>query len=321
MSFFQTFYQQIAANRLYPWLEYLPKPLNAREQDWKQGAHRNLLGLYKHLPQIHPEFVELQNAVHIGEATEVTEAQQELIYQLLYKLKPWRKGPFNIFGLEIDTEWRSDWKWDRLKAQISPLSGRYVLDIGCGNGYHLWRMQGSGAAFVVGIDPMPLFFAQYLTLQHFLPDKPVFMLPLGIDELPEAPLFDTVFSMGVLYHRRSPIDFLNQLKAMMVKGGELVLETLVVEGDQHTVLVPHNRYSKMRNVWFIPSVAMLELWLERCGFEDIRLVDLNQTSLQEQRATDWMDWESLSDFLDPHDQSKTVEGYPAPLRAIMIARS
>ncbi|MBR9800034.1 MAG: DUF1698 domain-containing protein, partial [Gammaproteobacteria bacterium] len=39
----------------------------------------------------------------------------------------------------------------------------------------------------------------------------------------------------------------------------------------------------------------------------------------EQRATDWMTYHSLSDFLDPADPSLTREGHPAPRRAVLIA--
>ena len=202
---------------------------------------------------------------------------------------------------------------------IAPLHNRTVLDVGCGSGYHLWRMRGEGAEFVVGIDPSQLFYAQFQAIKHFNPDPAVNLIPIGIDEMPALKQFDTVFSMGVLYHRRSPLDFLQQLKNQLRPGGELILETLVVEGDENTVLVPGERYAKMRNVWFIPSVAALTHWLTRLGFNNVRLADLNQTSLDEQRKTDWMDNESLIDFLDATDHSKTIEGYPAPLRAVMIA--
>ena len=116
--------------------------------------------------------------------------------------------------------------------------------------------------------------------------------------------------MGVLYHRRSPLDHLWQLKDQLVPGGELVLETLVVEGDENTVLVPGDRYAQMRNVYFIPSAAAQQ-WLEKCGFIDVRIVDACVTSTEEQRRTEWMTTESLADFLDPQDSSKTREGYPA----------
>ena len=237
------------------------------------------------------------------------------------QLKPWRKGPYQLNGVFVDTEWRSDFKWERLAPYISDLKDRYVLDVGCGSGYHLWRMKGAGAKFVVGIDPTQLFLAQFWAVQHFIQNPDVNLLPLGIDDLPELKAFDTVFSMGVLYHRKSPMDFLQQLKRQLAPGGELILETLIIEGDENTVLVPQDRYAKMRNVWFIPSAKALEKWLEKVGFNSIRLVNIDQTSLDEQRKTEWIDTESLEDFLDPNDPSKTIEGYPAPLRAIFVANT
>ncbi|OXE29836.1 hypothetical protein CA163_26525, partial [Vibrio parahaemolyticus] len=50
------------------------------------------------------------------------------------------------------------------------------------------------------------------------------------------------------------------------------------------------------------------------------IVDENVTSVDEQRTTDWMTHNSLPDYLDPNDPSKTVEGYPAPRRAVLVAR-
>ena len=196
-----------------------------------------------------------------------------------------------------------------------------MLDVGCGSGYHLWRMLGEGADFVVGIDPSQLFYAQFNAIKHFNPDPKINLLPIGIDDMPALQQFDTVFSMGVLYHRRSPLDFLQQLKQQLRPGGELVLETLVIAGDENAVLVPTDRYAKMRNVWFIPSCAALIKWLERLGFKNVNIVDINQTTLAEQRKTNWMENESLIDFLDPNDHSKTIEGYPAPLRAVITANS
>ncbi|HCM48886.1 MAG TPA: tRNA 5-methoxyuridine(34)/uridine 5-oxyacetic acid(34) synthase CmoB, partial [Colwellia sp.] len=252
---------------------------------------------------------------------DLDQGQFKRLENLMKKFKPWRKGPYHIHGLHIDTEWRSDFKWDRLAEHIGDLSGKYVLDIGCGSGYHLWRMRGAGAEFVVGIDPTQLFLMQFNAIKHFIDDSQVHLLPLGVEQLPELKAFDTVFAMGVLYHRRSPIDFLYQLKAQLVKGGELVLETLIVDGDENTVLVPGERYAKMRNVWFLPSEKAMCAWLERCGFSNVRVVNTDITALDEQRKTEWIDTESLQDFLDPNDSSKTIEGYPAPKRAIFIANA
>lgn len=239
----------------------------------------------------------------------------------LRQLMPWRKGPFDFFGVHINTEWRSDWKWQRIVPHISDLKGRTILDVGCGSGYHCWRMAAAGARAVLGIDPTLLYLFQYLAVRRYAVDLPVWFAPVRMEEMPAgASCFDTVFSMGVLYHRRSPLDHLLELFAALKPGGELVLETLVVEGDVTTVLVPQDRYASMRNVYFLPSVAMLERWLIRCGYSEVRTVDVSVTSTDEQRSTDWMTFQSLSDFLDPQDASRTVEGYPAPRRATLIAR-
>ena len=236
-------------------------------------------------------------------------------------LMPWRKGPFEFFGLPVDTEWRSDWKWRRVAPHLSDLRGRQVLDVGCGSGYHGWRMLGAGADTVLGIDPTPLFLMQYLAVRRYAPAAPFWFAPLRMEELPaDSRAFDTVFSMGVLYHRRSPLDHLMELAGALRPGGELVLETLVVEGDGNTVLMPEGRYAAMRNVFFLPSAAHLAVWLRRCGFEAVRCVDEGVTTTDEQRATEWMRFQSLPDFLDPDDPGRTREGHPAPRRAVLVAR-
>jgi tRNA (mo5U34)-methyltransferase len=239
------------------------------------------------------------------------------------RLHPWRKGPYEICGLQIDTEWRSDWKWSRLQDEIEPLRDRLVLDVGCGNGYHAWRMAGEGVKAVIGIDPTQLFLFQFAAMRKYLgTGASVHLLPLGIEDIPpNLQAFDTVFSMGVFYHRRSPFSHLSELKGCLRRGGELVLETLVIEGEGGRVLVPESRYAKMRNVWFIPSPQTLMNWLDRAGFRDVRLIDVSLTTTGEQRATPWMRFESLADFLDPVDPRLTVEGYPAPRRAILTARA
>ena len=233
---------------------------------------------------------------------------------------PWRKGPFQVGKTLVDTEWRSDWKWQRISRHIEPLEGKRVLDIGCGNGYHLFRMLGAGADLALGIDPTILFNYQFSLLQRLSQPNRAYLLPLRSEHLPQFGGFDTVFSLGVLYHRRSPIDHLKELLSFAKPGGELVLETLIVEGDQNTLLIPRDRYAKMANVWFIPSTSMLELMLRRAGFVDVKTVDVNVTSIEEQRATRWMKFQSLEDYLDPTDNTKTVEGYPAPARAVLVAR-
>ena len=277
------------------------------------------LAQFPAIPNVTADFT--SPAVRV-ESPDVDAATQTQVEKALRGLMPWRKGPFHFFGVDVDTEWRSDWKWERVQPYLSPLHGRRVLDVGCGSGYHCWRMLGEGASRVIGIDPGILFLMQFLAVRDYLdPEPPVDLLPLRMEELPHnLALFDTVFSLGVLYHRRSPIDHLLELKSALRPGGEVVLETLVIRGEQGDTLMPEDRYARMRNVWFIPSVATLERWMQRAGFRDVRAVDVTPTTTDEQRATDWMQFQSLPDFLDPEDDGRTIEGYPGPIRATLVAR-
>lgn len=318
---FGRFYQQIACSPLSPWLETLPAQIAAWQRESLHGQFKQWANSLENLPDLTPERLDLLHSVTADMREPLAAGQQMRIEKLLRTLMPWRKGPFSLYGVNIDTEWRSDLKWERVLPHISSLAGRTILDVGCGSGYHLWRMIGAGAKLAVGIDPTQLFLCQFEAVRKLLgDDQRAHLLPLGIEQMPTLNAFDTVFSMGVLYHRRSPLEHLWQLKDQLVKEGELVLETLVVDGDANTVLVPGERYAQMRNVYFIPSALALKNWLEKCGFVDVRIADHCLTTSEEQRRTDWMTSESLADFLDPQDSSKTVEGYPAPLRAVLVAR-
>ena len=318
---FGDFYQIIAKNKLSKWLEVLPAQLANWQKSNIDNRFNQWLNSIKHLPTLKPYQIDLLNSVTVETEQPISIGDQQRITQLLKNMMPWRKGPFHLYGINIDTEWRSDWKWERLIPHINNLAGQTVLDVGCNSGYHLWRMVGAGAKLAVGIDPMALYLCQFEAIRKLLGnDQRAHLLPLGIEELPKLNAFDTVFSMGVLYHRRSPLDHLLQLKDQLVDGGQLVLETLVIDGELHQALMPGERYAQMRNVYFIPSVPTMINWLHKCGFSDVKMVDKSVTSLDEQRKTEWMTSDSLADFLDPNDSSKTIEGYPAPMRAVFIAK-
>jgi len=242
----------------------------------------------------------------------------ERLRECLIKLHPWRKGPLELGGIRIDTEWRSDWKWNRLKQHLD-LKEQRILDIGCGNGYFGLRMLAAGAQLVVGIDPTLIFVMQWLAMQKLSPGLNNFVLPLGIEDLPAATAsFDSVFSMGVLYHRRKPVEHLEQLKKLTRPGGQVVLETLVLEGEGENILTPEGRYARMRNVHAIPTLAVLYDWLERAGLLDVEVLDVSKTTIDEQRSTDWMTFESLQECLDKDNPALSIEGFPAPVRAALL---
>lgn len=317
-----TLWTQLEQDKTFkPWLRHLPERLS---QALDPDGHGHLPRFQEALAAITDlpvaEQVQLDQAAITAVGT-LTPDQHQTLIAAARKLMPWRKGPYQLFDLFIDTEWRSDAKWDRIVPHLPTLTGKRILDVGCGSGYHLWRMRGAGANMVVGIDPTLLFLAQFLLVRRLLGEHPVWFLPLPLEQLP-APVngaFDLVFSMGVLYHRRSPMDHLLELKAQLKTGGTLVLETLVVPEEYGQLLVPEDRYAQMKNVWFIPSVSELRRWLARCGYHNIRHVDTTPTTSDEQRTTDWTKGQSLSDFLDPDNPKRTVEGYPAPLRATVFA--
>jgi len=238
----------------------------------------------------------------------------------LFKLHPWRKGPLQLAGVDIDTEWRSDWKWNRIRQDLE-LEGQDVLDIGCGNGYFGLRMLGAGAKLVVGIDPTMVFVMQWLAMQKLCPGLNNFVLPLGIENLPDSTdRFDCVFSMGVLYHRRDPIEHLQRLNKLARPGGRIVLETLILDGTGEETLLPEGRYARMRNVHAVPSLAVLLGWLDQAGLSDYQVMDVSKTTVDEQRTTEWMTFESLSESLDQDDMSLTVEGHAAPVRAAILVK-
>ncbi len=311
--------------RLESWAEHIDDDLQAVLGERLHGDERRWEAALDALSEINCDRVDMRSGViTISSDQQMSDSSREQIKGELEAFIPWRKGPFDIHGVFIDTEWRSDWKWRRLEKHIQPLDERIVLDVGCGSGYHAWRMADAGAGLVIGIDPGRLFFYQYKVIKHFLYpiSYPFYMLPFGIQHVPKnLQAFDTVFSMGILYHRKSPFEHLQELKNCLRPGGELVLETIVIDGGEGMTLVPRERYAKMRNVWFIPSVPTLVMWMRRVGLKNIRVVDVSVTTTEEQRSTEWMRFESLSDFLDPDDTSRTVEGYPAPKRAIILAEA
>jgi tRNA (mo5U34)-methyltransferase len=321
MTAYQDLYAALREVKADEWADRLPAQIAAALDPGRHGNLPHWLGLLESLPHLSPSRRCLaEDAVQIGNAEDITEADRERLLGTLRELIPWRKGPYDLYGIKIDTEWRSDWKWNRLKDHIAPLNQRLVLDVGCGSGYHCWRMIGAGAKRVVGIDPLLLNVVQFQLVKSLYGTAPVHVLPFGIEALPaDLKAFDTVFSMGVLYHRRSPIDHLLELRGCLKPGGELVLETLIIDGKLGEFLMPEDRYANMRNVWFIPSLATLESWLKRCRFHNIRVIDILPTSTAEQRSTEWMPFHSLSDFLDPNDAGMTIEGLPAPKRAILLA--
>lgn len=316
---FDALFDELASMGLESWREQLEPVLRRKIADGAHGQLAEWREVLQALPPCDPAVPQLDTPVVTAGPEAFSPAQREQVQGLLKRLSPWRKGPFSVGGILIDAEWRSDRKWSRLEHVIAPLEDRLVLDVGCGNGYYALRMRGKGARVVIGLDPLLNHIVQHAAIRHFMPPEPVHLLPLRLHELPQGSAFDTVFSMGVLYHQRAPAEHLADLRRALKDGGELVLESLVLPGRMRQARTPE-RYARMKNVWQLPTEPLLLDWLEQAGFTEARTVDVSRTTTGEQRRTDWMSFDSLAEALDPADSGLTIEGWPAPLRAVVVCR-
>ena len=244
------------------------------------------------------------------------DAQQ--IKETALLMKPWRKGPFQLNDLFIDSEWQSQIKYNLLEPYFD-LKDKIVGDIGCNNGYYLFRMLSQEPKKLIGFDPSAIYYSQFQFINHFIKSDIVYEL-LGVEHVEfYEHKFDTLFCLGVLYHRSDPVAMLKSLFKGLNKGGELILDTFMIDGEGEMCLTPKDRYSKIPNIYFVPTVNALKNWCLRAGFESVEVLETMVTEHNEQRKTEWIDTQSLEDFLDPIDQTKTVEGYPAPKRVYIKA--
>ncbi len=292
-------------------------------EEFKQSKIALLEKVYRDLNQrvasLEPIVADVTLEDTISISADISEQEREKIIQLAKDLTPWRKGPFELFGTFIDTEWRSNLKYDIIKEHCS-LEGKSVADIGCNNGYYLFRMLAHNPKKLVGFDPSPITYLQFQFLNKFI-SAPIEYELLGVEHLLEYnEKFDLIFCLGVLYHRKDPISMLKALKQSLNKEGALILDTLIIDGEEEICLTPKDRYAKMKNVFFLPTLNALKNWLFRAGFAHIEHIGNKKTTLCEQRKTQWIKGESLERFLDKDDENKTVEGYPAPIRCYIKAK-
>lgn len=249
---------------------------------------------------------------------DITKDIQKEIYDFSYMLRPWRKGPFELFDTYIDSEWQSFIKYNLLEPHFN-LKDKKVADIGCNNGYYMFRFLEQKPKKIIGFDPSPLFKTQFDFINHFIKSDITYEM-LGVEHLDiYEEKFDVIFCLGVLYHRSDPVSTLKSLKKGLEKDGVLYLDTFMIDGEEEIALSPKKTYSKIPNIYFVPTIPALKNWCTRAGFKDIEVLEIKETNLDEQRATPWIEGESLSDFLDPTNPKVTVEGYPAPKRVYIKA--
>ena len=263
--------------------------------------------------------IDYGNWFSVGSFEDLTQEEYEVILKTAKSLIPWRKGPFKVFGLEIDSEWQSNIKYNLIRPYFN-LKDKVVADIGCNNGYYMFRMLEDKPKRLIGFDPSPLTLHQFEFINHFVKSDIIYEM-LGVEHLEYYNhKFDFIFMLGVLYHRPDPVGTLKSLARGLNSKGEILIDTFMIDGDEELCLTPNKRYSKIPNIYFIPTIPALKNWLERAGFEDIEVLATTVTTSDEQRKTEWSFDQSLEDFLDENDKTKTVEGYPAPKRVYVKAR-
>lgn len=319
------------------WIAPLQHAVTNRLTDGHTGSWRRLFDVVDRLPEsigtlsVGPAATAAAAAA--AEAVQVlpgdnSPTDRVRLIDQLRSLGSWEKGPWRIAGVDIDAQWRSDLKWNRM-AEAVDWRGATVIDLGSGNGYYVYRMIDRGAGVVIGLDPTASSICQALAVQRLAhPINAAMWLPIYDFDLPidvaagtrhRPGLFDIVVSMGVLYHHTAPIEHLRRIAALLRPGGTAIIETIdCTTGD---ALFPKSTYAGMNNVWTIPSIDTLTTWLRRCGLTKIEVVDRSVTSIEEQRSTAWSSDQSLADFLDPNDADRTIEGYPRPHRVIVRCQS
>ncbi len=316
-SWLDTFKQQAKGSSLEPHLDTLYKIAADVIANINQGDLHKWLTAFEQLPSAEPAKIDTdQGPLTLTFRESLTDKFYAELEACLMGLHPWRKGPFRVGDCLVDAEWQSHHKWSRLIEGLPDLKNKTVLDVGCGNGYYMMKMAQFEPRLLLGIEPGLLHNVQFWSIEKYA-QTGACLLPLKIQHMPkQLSCFDVVFSMGVLYHRKNPINHIEHLKSLLSPNGTLILETLVIDGDEQACLVPRGRYAQMRNVWFLPSVAMLSLWLKKIGFKTTEVIDVSLTTINEQRSTKWMSFHSLQQFLSA-DQKTTIEGHPPPKRVII----
>lgn len=262
---------------------------------------------------------QLTDWLEVGQRDDLTDEEYQIVEETAKKLIPWRKGPFNLFGLQIDSEWQSHIKYNLIRPHFD-LKDKIVADIGCNNGYYMFRMLEDKPKRLIGFDPSALTMLQFEFINHFIKSDIVYE-KLGVEHLElYNHKFDFIFMLGVLYHRPDPVGTLKSLARGLNPNGEILIDTFMIDGEEELALTPNYSYSKIPNIYFIPTLPALKNWLSRAGFGNIEIIATTVTTSEEQRKTQWSFDQSLEDFLDPNDESKTVEGYPAPKRVYLKAK-
>ena len=248
------------------------------------------------------------------------------LQDLVLDLKPWRKGPFCLYHVDsssqfyIDSEWQSNKKMKLILKALDTighnLKDKVVLDVGCNNGYYMFDLALRGVKHITGIDPIAIFFLQFYFFYKLSNISHCAFRLLGVQDVAKLNAkYDLILCLGVLYHRKEPLQTLKQLKSILVQNGIVLLETLILQDSNATCLCPYPTYAKMPNVFYIFSPQALQNLALHAGFKSCEILSYSYTDNTEQRSTDFINKKSLGDHLT---LTQTIEGYPPACRGIFV---
>ena len=262
-----------------------------------------------------------KDAITIGQGIKLSESEIKILKEALLSMICWRKGPYQLFDLFLDSEWKDYLKWNLIKPYLKNIGKKVVADIGCNNGYFMFKMMEFDPQEIIGFDPYKIYHYQFDFLQHFIKESKIKMLESGVEDLVTYPkYFDFILYMGVLYHRRKPLESLIHVFNSLKSGGQAIIETMILDGDDIAPVEIKDRYSKMKNVYLLTTQNGFINWLEQAGFVNIKIIGITKTSIEEQRSTEFSPFDSLESFLDPNDDTRTIEGYNRPTRIAAICQ-
>ena len=291
----------------------------------KNFSHHGNLEQWKNiltkLPDIRTNYLDFsKECIQIGNPKEINLSQLKILEKGLLNLRPWRKGPFNIFGLEVDSEWRSEKKWQRIEDYLPKIKGMRIGDIGCSNGYYSYKLLKLEPELIVGMDKTSLFIIQFLATKFYAKQiQELIILPCSSEEFnPEFIDFDLLLSMGILYHAKNPSNHLASLQRLVKKNGYIILETIISNLKQNINIEKNQTYAGMSNIGTIFTKDNIIKLLNVSGFKNVQVINDSFTDRSEQRTTRWMQGKSLSDFI--LSNGDTIEGYPPVCRTIFIAQ-
>lgn len=161
------------------------------------------------------------------------------------------------------------------------LTGKSVIDIGCWDGFYSFECEKRGSEKIVATDRFvwdkPTITDAGFDFAHKHLNSKVQKIHSYVEDLPEKKLgkFDIVLMLGVLYHAKNPIQYIEIAKEL--SKGIVVFETVV---DLLDINVPAVRYyvsdelnHDPTNFWGFNELAMKGM-MKDAKFKNVQAINL-----------------------------------------------